>query len=291
MAIFLSMVAFYSKIIKKGKFMTVLQSIILGIVQGITEFVPISSSGHLILIQNLFGLKEATLSFDVALHLGTFLALILFFWRDWWRLLEAFFRSLRHWDWKNDLDQRLFYLLVIASIPGALFSALLEKQAETVFRSSYLILINFVIIGVLFLIVEKVAKKLRELKQTNIKDAIVIGLSQTLAIIPGVSRSGITITAGLFSGMKRESATRFSFLMATPIILGAGLFSLTKIISQGEHGIGWTSLISGFLAAAIVGFLAIKYLLIYLKNHTLDIFAYYRFLVAAVVIIYLLMVH
>lgn len=271
--------------------MTVLQSIILGIVQGITEFVPISSSGHLVLAQNLFGIKEANLVFDVTLHTGTFLALILFFWRDWWRYIKAFFRSLGHWDWKNDLDQRLFYLLVIASIPGALFGALLEKQAETIFRSTYLVLINFVIIGILFIIIEKFAKKIRDLKQTTLKDSLIIGFSQALAIIPGVSRSGITITAGLFSGMKRESATRFSFLMATPIILGAGLVNLSKIFAEGNNGLGWTNLIVGFLAAAIVGFLAIKYLLIYLKNHTLNIFAYYRFFVAAVIIIYLLMAH
>lgn len=268
--------------------MTIIQSIILGIVQGITEFVPISSSGHLVLAQNLFGIKEATLSFDVALHLGTFISLILFFWQDWLHLIRAFFKSLKKWDFKNDPNQRLFYLLVIATIPGIIFGALLEKQAETIFRSIYLVLINFVIIGVLFIIIEKVAKKIRDLKQTTLKDSLIIGFSQALAIIPGVSRSGITITAGLFSGMKRESATRFSFLMATPIILGAGLVSLSKIFAEGSNGIGWTNIIAGFLAAAIVGFLAIKYLLIYLKNHTLNIFAYYRFFVAVVIIIYLL---
>lgn len=271
--------------------MNVIQSIFLGIVQGITEFVPISSSGHLVLAQNLFGIKEANLAFDVALHLGTFLALILFFWRDWLHLLKAFFRSLRHWSWKNDPDQRLFYLLVIASVPGALFGIILEKQAETIFRSTYLVLVNFVIIGVLFIIIEKFAKKIRDLKQTTWKDSLVIGFSQALAIVPGISRSGITVTAGLFSGMKREAAARFSFLMATPIILGAGLVSLSKIFAEGNNGTGWINLISGFLAAVVTGFFCIKYLLKYLENHTLNIFAYYRFFVAAVIIIYLLMAH
>ena len=198
---------------------------------------------------------------------------------------------MKKWDFKNDSDQRLFYLLVIASIPGALFGALLEKQAETIFRSTYLILINFIIIGIVFLIVEKNAKKIKSLKQINIKDSIWFGLSQALAIIPGVSRSGITITAGLFLGIKREAAARFSFLMATPIILGAGLFSLTKISAQGASGAGWTNLIIGFFTAALVGFLTIKYLLEYLKSHTLNIFAYYRFLVAAIIIIVLLFSH
>lgn len=269
--------------------MTILQSIILGIVQGLTEFLPISSSGHLVLIQNLFGLKQADLAFDVALHLGTFLALVLFFWHDWWRYINAFFRSLKKWDFKNDPDQRLFYLLVIASIPGAFFGVLLEKQAETIFRSTYLVLINFAVIGLLFIVVEQIAKKIRDLKQTTLKDSLIIGFSQALAIIPGVSRSGITISAGLFSGLKREAAARFSFLMATPIILGAGLVSLSKIFDEGKDGLGWINLTAGFLAAVLVGFFAIKYLLKYLKNHTLNIFAYYRFFVAAVVIIYLLM--
>jgi undecaprenyl-diphosphatase len=268
--------------------MTILQSIILGIIQGLTEFLPISSSGHLILAQNLFDIKEAGLTFDIALHLGTFLALILFFWRDWLNLFYGFFRSIKKWNWKNDPDQRLFYLLVIATIPGIVFGALLESKAETVFRSTYLVLIMLFVVGLLFLIVEKIAKKIRELKQLTLKDSLIIGFAQSLAIIPGVSRSGITISAGLLSGMKRESAARFSFLLATPIILGAGLYSFSKIFDQGANGTGWISIIVGFLTAAIVGFLAIKYLLLYLKNHTLNIFAYYRFFLVAIIIIYLL---
>lgn len=268
--------------------MTTLQSIFLGIIQGLTEFLPISSSGHLVLAQNLFGFNEAGLSFDVALHLGTFLALILFFWRDWWKLFKAFGRSLKQWNFKNDPQQRLFYFLIIASIPGALFGALLEKQAETIFRSTFLVLINLTVIGLLFLIIEKIAKKVRDLKQTTLKDSLIIGFSQALAIIPGVSRSGITITAGLFSGLKREAAARFSFLLATPIILGAGLMNISKIYEQGNNGVGWSNIIVGFLSATIVGFLTIKYLLSYLKNHSLNLFAYYRFLLVIIVIIYLL---
>ena len=268
--------------------MNIIQSIILGIIQGLTEFLPISSSGHLILAQNLFGIKEATLAFDVALHLGTALALIIFFWKDWIKLIKAFFRSFKKFDLKNDTEQRLIYFLIIASIPGALFGILLEKQAETVFRSTYLVLANLVIISFVFIIVEKVAKKVRDLKQTNLRDSLAIGFSQALAIIPGVSRSGITITAGLFSGLKREAAARFSFLMATPIILGAGLLSFKDIVAQGENGTGWINIVVGFLVSAIVGFLTIKYLLRYLKNHTLNIFAYYRFLLVAAIIIYLL---
>lgn len=268
--------------------MSIIQSIILGIIQGLTEFLPISSSGHLVLAQNLFGFKEAGLSFDVALHLGTFLALVLFFWRDWWKLFKAFGRSLKQWNFKNDSQQRLFYFLIIASIPGALFGALLEKQAETIFRSTYLVLINLTIIAILFLIVEKVAKKARNLKQATLKDSLIIGFSQALAIIPGVSRSGITISAGLFSGLKREAAARFSFLLATPIIFGAGLMHISKIYEQGNNSTGWLNIVTGALTSFFVSYLCIKYLLRYLRNHTLNVFAYYRFLLVLMIIMYLI---
>lgn len=268
--------------------MIIFRSILLGALQGLTEFLPISSSGHLVLAQNLFHLQEFDLSFDIALHLGTFCALILFFWRDWANLIRAFFKSLKRWNWQGDPYQRLFYLLLIASLPGAFFGALLEKEAETIFRSTHLVLINLTVIGALFLIAEKIAKKIRDLPSVTLKDSLIVGFSQALAIIPGISRSGITITAGLFAGLKREAAARFSFLMATPIILGAGIMQMGKIYQKGNNGLGWASIIAGFLTAMLVGFLAIKYLLRYLNNHPLNLFAYYRFLLAASVLFYLL---
>jgi undecaprenyl-diphosphatase len=267
---------------------TFLQSIFLGILQGLTEFLPISSSGHLVLAENLFQIKQAGLYFNVMLHMGTLLALILYFWRDWVRYIKAFFRSLRKWDLKNDIEQRLFYLLVLASIPGALFGALLEKQVQTIFRSTALVLVNLFIIALVFIITEKIAKKQRSLSKIGIKDALIIGFSQVLAIIPGISRSGITIVAGMLFGLKREAAARFSFLMATPIIFGAGLVGLNKIIHQGNNSTGWLNMIIGLLSAALIGYLTIKYLLSYLEKHTLNIFAYYRILLVIAVIIYLL---
>lgn len=268
--------------------MSIVQAIILGAVQGITEFLPISSSGHLVLLENLFGLRQASLAFDVVLHLGTLAALLGFFWRDWMKLGRAFLSSLKKWNLKEDSNQRLVWFLIVATIPGALFGILLEKQAETTFRNPLLVALMLAGLGLFLIVAERAAQKKREFGSLNLFDSIVIGFSQALALIPGVSRAGITITAGLFRGLTRETAVRFSFLLSTPIIAGAGLSQIPKILKESNDNGEYLIFTVGFLVSAISGYLAISYLLRYIQKHNLDIFAYYRFLLAAGVILYLL---
>lgn len=268
--------------------MSIFQAIILGFVQGLAEFLPISSSGHLVLMENIFGFERAGLTFDIVLHLGTLTALLLFFWRDWIKIIKSFFGSLKSWNLKNDAEQRLAWFLLIATIPGAIFGYFLEEKTETVFRNTLLIALALASLGILLILAEHMSKKRKDFASMNWLDSLLIGLSQALALIPGVSRSGITITMGLFRDLKREVAIRFSFLLSTPIIFGAGLSHLSKIVKLTSTNGTFLILVLGFLASAVSGYLAIKYLLKYVEKHTLDIFAYYRFLLAVVVIIYLL---
>lgn len=268
--------------------MSILQAIILGLVQGIAEFLPISSSGHLVLLQNIFGFQEATLTFDIVLHLGTLTALLLFFWRDWIKIIKSFFTSIRKWNLKNDAEQRLAWFLIIATIPGAVFGFFLEEKIETILRNTLVVAVALAGLGSLLLLAERAAKKRKELDQMKWWESVLIGLSQAVALVPGVSRSGVTITTGLFLGLKREAAARFSFLLSTPIIFGAGISSFRKILEDGNGNGGYLTYAIGFAISAISGYLAIKYLLKYVEKHSLDIFAYYRFLLAGAIIIYLL---
>jgi len=282
--------------------MLILQAIVLGIVQGLTEYIPISSSAHLIIIPWLFGWHDpalTSLSFDVALHLGTLAAVIGFFEKDWARLFRAGFASLRERRISTDPDRRLAWLLVISCIPGAIAGVLGEGKIDQLFHQPNVpiapmaIIILGIIIASLALIlfsVERVAKHARELNSLTLKDAIFIGLAQALAIFPGVSRSGSTITAGLALNLKNEDAARFSFLLSAPIIAGAGLKSAWDFYQQFHGGNPFTSgewilFPVGVIAAAISGYFGIKYLLRYLQNHSTDLFVYYRWGLAALIIL------
>lgn len=252
--------------------MEMLQSIILGIVQGITEFLPISSSGHLVLMPWLFGWKDLGLTFDAALHLGTMLAILLYFWNDWVQIIKK---------WREPL----LWLIVIGSIPAAIVGFLFEEYFETVFRSPLLIASFMIGVGFLLLAAEYYGRKIRDVSSIGFFDALFIGLAQMLALMPGVSRSGITMTAGLFRGMKRESAAKFSFLLATPITLGAGIFKVRHIIFHGLPRSEAQLFLAGIIASAIVGFFAIKYLLKYLQRNGFYIFVWYRFLAGGAIIL------
>jgi undecaprenyl-diphosphatase len=249
------------------------QAIVLGIIQGLGEFLPISSSAHLALAHWITGwdLGAADLAFDVMLHVGTLLALLLYFGKDWIALLQR---------WREPMLR----LVLVACIPGAIFGALLEKTAEGPFRDKPLrIAFMLVLFGLVMAVAEFVSKQTRELKEVGWKDAIWIGLSQALAIMPGVSRSGVTITAGMFLGMTREAAARFSFLLSVPIVAGAALWEGRKLM-HGGLPVGAAPVAAGILAAAIVGLLAIHFLLRFLQRHTLYGFTVYRILVALMVV-------
>lgn len=260
--------------------MTVLQALILGIVQGLGEFLPISSSAHLVLIPRLFGWKDPGLTFDVALHMGTLLAVVLYFWRDWVNLIKAALQR------KSSDNKRIFWYLVVATIPGGLFGLAFENQAEKAFRNPVLIAVMMIIMGILLYLADK-KRQLRRIDTMTMGDAIWIGLSQALAIIPGVSRSGSTMTTARFLDLTRADAARFSFLMSTPIILGAGVLKLRHLTLAALNLPFWVGVISAF----IVGILSISFLLRYLKTSNFGIFVVYRFIVGVCVIAFVLSGH
>ena len=261
-----------------------IEAVFLGIVQGLTEFLPVSSSGHLLLGQYFLGLDQARfgLSFDVALHLGTLVAVVVFFWRDLVRMALAFLRSFRHRDF-SDPDQRLAYLVLASTVPAALIGYFLEDLFETAVRSPWVVVFNLVLVGVLFIVGEAVGRRTRQASKMSFWEALGIGLAQAAALVPGVSRSGATITLGLFLGLRREEAARFSFLMSAPIIAGAGTLQLGEVISKGMSAYDILLFGIGFVSSAIVGYLAIRFFIRFVVNHSLRAFAYYRFGLAAVV--------
>ena len=263
-----------------------LEAVLLGIVQGLTEFLPVSSSGHLLLGQYFLGVDQARfgLPFDVALHLGTLVAVVAFFWRDLLRMARAFVRSLLPGA-RNLADpyQRLAYLILASTVPAALIGFFLEDFFETVVRSPWVVVFNLVLVGVLFIVAEAMGSRSRQADKLGFSEAVGIGLAQAAALVPGVSRSGATITLGLFLGLRREEAARFSFLMSVPIIAGAGSLQLAEVVSEGIDA--WEALMfgGGFVSSAVVGYLAIKFFLRFVAHHSLRAFAYYRFGLAAIV--------
>lgn len=251
-------------------------------VQGLGEFLPISSSAHLILVPWFFGWRDPGLGFDVALHWGTLAAVLVYFRHDVLLLACGFWRSLFYStrDLKNDLYQRLAWLLAVASVPGAVVGKLLEEQVESVFRNPLLIAMTLGGFGLVLLLADRAGSKQKRLEGIRWWEALLIGCSQALAIIPGVSRSGSTIAAGLGLGFQRADAARFSFLMSIPIIFGAGLVKARHIGSD----VGFVALGVGFISAAVFGFLSIRYLLRYVAVKNFDIFVGYRLALSAAIL-------
>jgi undecaprenyl-diphosphatase len=267
-----------------------LQAIILGVVQGLTEFLPVSSSGHLLLGQYFLGLDQDRfgLSFDVALHLGTLVAVVVFFWWDLLRMAYAFFRSFSHRD-MGDPDQRLAYLVIASTVPAALIGYLLEDFFATAVRSPWVVVFNLVLVGVLFIVAEAGGRRSRDASKMSFWQALGIGVAQAAALVPGVSRSGATITLGLFYGLRREEAARFSFLMSVPIIAGAGGLQLGEVLAEGLSLWDGLLFVVGFVCSAVVGYLTIRFFIRFVAVHSLRAFAYYRFGLAAVVALLLIL--
>jgi undecaprenyl-diphosphatase len=247
-----------------------IEAVILGIVQGITEFLPISSTAHLILFPWFFNWSGEvdTLTFDIALHTGTLFAVLVCFWRDWIDLITK--------------KQRIFMLIIIASLPAGIAGFLLNDFVETSMRDPLIIIFSLVIVGILMLIAEK-AVRYKEMEKIGLKDALIIGIAQAFAVIPGVSRSGITITAGLFRGMERDASAKFSFLLSTPIIAGATLLHSHEALSNPLN-YDLELFFTGIITSGITGFLAIQFLMRFLKKYPLNIFVYYRFILSVVII-------
>lgn len=257
--------------------MTILQAAVLGLVQGVGEFLPISSSAHLILTPWLFGWPDPGLTFDVALHVGTLLAVVVYFRRDWLNLIIKGLTA------PSSREGRLFWFIALASVPGAIAGFLLEKKAETSFRHPLLIGIMLMAMGLLLLYVDRQGRRPKRLDQVGWKESLGIGISQALAIIPGVSRSGITMSAGLALGLSREATARFSFLLATPIIAGAGFLQLRHLI--GQPGAMNMAFFTGVTISGVAGFLSIGFLLEYLRRHSFLVFVWYRFILGALIIL------
>jgi len=253
--------------------MTIIQAILLGIIQGATEFIPVSSSGHLVLVPWLLGWNPPGLAFDTMLHWGTLLAVGAYFWRDFWAMLTAWLRGLRNRDW-SDPHARLGWWLILGSIPAALAGVFLEDFFESLFLEPVWAALFLLVTAVLMVLGEWLGRQGRSLEKIGWADAMIIGIAQALAIAPGISRSGSTISAGLLRDLDRPAAARFSFLLGTPAILGAGLLQMDDLLSEvGQTGIA--PLILGLIVAAVVGYLCIWGLLRYLKGHRLYVFAAY----------------
>ncbi len=269
-----------------------IQAAVIGIVQGLTEFLPISSSAHLIAVPRILGWNDPFLNsaaFDVMLHLGTLVALLGYFWRDLLRLLGAFLASLRDRRIGTDPDRRLAWLLVITVVPAALLGVALESFFDEFFRERLILVALLLAVGaVLLWLAERAATQRRELDALRVPDAVAIGAAQALALFPGISRSGISIAAGLFVGLTREAAARFAFLMGTPIIAGAGLWKLRGLLAAGGLGSNTGPLLVGMLAAAISGLIAIGILLAYLRRHSTRVFIGYRLVAAALLAVWVL---
>lgn len=262
--------------------MTLLWSIFLGAIQGITEILPISSTAHLVLMPWFFQVPDQGLAFDVALHIGSLLAVVIAFWSEWLQIIKSVPALIKNRLKAQDSEQKMIYYLLLATIPGALAGYFLEDKAETVFRSPYIIVATLVIFGALLWWVEKTGKKSKDLSKITLKDALVVGTAQAIAIIPGVSRSGITISGGLAMGLKKDEAAKLSFMLSAPIILGAAIAKLPDLSAEMLRGMElWAGLISSF----VFGLLSIKFILKFVQKRSFRPFVYYRFALAAIILI------
>lgn len=273
--------------------MNVLQSVALGVIQGLTEFLPVSSTAHLILAPEFLDIQppraEVAHTYDTFIQLGTVLPVLAYFWRDWLRIISAAGRILTHRGVSSDLDERMVAYLVAGSIPAGVLGLLFESRIERLadpqnFRPAYLVIgLSLILVGVLMLLVDAAGKKNRTLEHASIMDAWIVGFAQAVALIPGVSRSGATLTAGLMTGFSREAAARFSFLLMTPIMLLATGYKGVKVLSgaspmsAGE----WSGMLLAALVAAVTGYAAIAGLLAWLRTRSLGFFVVWRLLVGA----------
>lgn len=269
--------------------MDYIYSIILGLVQALTEFLPISSSGHLVILHRLIDSPLLnSLTYDVILHAGTLVATFLFFRNEVGRLIAGFFRTVFRLKITHNFDEQLPWLIVVGAIPAALIGYFFGDLIENTFRSVAWVAATLVFGSLLFFVYEHLGKKNRKLESMSFSDTVLIGLAQVLAFLPGMSRSGITIVAGLGLGFKRGEAARFSFLLSLPVILGATIQKVTQIpLSDLNTNFVFMAVI-GFLAAAGAGYAVIKFFLRFLENHSLNGFAVYRLLLAGALLLFLI---
>ena len=269
--------------------MDIIQAIIIGLVQGLTEFLPVSSSAHLIFAQQALGLSDVGLAFDVLLHVGTLVAVVTYFFSDIVNMIKGFFLSLidlkdRKFmqEVRRDPYKKLAWLTIAATIPVGVVGVLFNDLVEELFTGLTVPAFFLLITGCLLYASQRMNSGKIDLSNMTLKESLIMGCGQALAVLPGLSRSGTTIAAGLFSGLDKEFAAKFSFILSIPAILGAGVFQL-KDLSGGSVEIG--ACIAGFVVAAVSGYLAISFLLKLIREKSLDIFAYYCWIVGVVVLV------
>jgi undecaprenyl-diphosphatase len=268
---------------------------LLGILQGLTEFLPISSSAHLILVPWIFGWKPEGIAFDVALHVGTAVAVLAYFWREWLVLTTEAIKGILAGDPFGNRHRRLAWYLVAGTLPAVIAGMGFEHAVEGALRSPLVTVVTLSVFGLVLYAAERRSRQTRSIDDFTLADSIWVGLSQAVALIPGVSRSGITISTALFRDSDRSSAARFSFLLSTPVIVGAGLLEAARLFGGATQGADsaasgptWAVLAAGIVAASVTGFLCIRYFLRYLQTRTFIPFVIYRWALAAVVLVFYL---
>ncbi|MEK7632116.1 MAG: undecaprenyl-diphosphatase UppP [Patescibacteria group bacterium] len=265
-----------------------IHAFILGVVQGITEFLPISSSGHLLAFHDFLKFDLAnSLSFDASLHLGTLLALVVYFWKDVVGLVKDFFRSLRHWDVHNDTGQRNAWTILVGAIPAAAVGFFADSWVEEHVRNLWVVVCTLAFGALVFFMVEAWVRRQQLRPDVTFATAWVVGFAQVIALIPGISRSGATIVAGLYRKLDRAAAARFAFLVSLPVVAGAGLFKATELFQAQPSQAELWQIGIGIAASTVVGYVVIRFLLRYLQGHSLAVFAWYRLAAGGALAIYL----
>jgi len=265
--------------------MPILQVVVLGLIQGLTEFLPVSSTAHLYLTSWLLGWQTEALDFDIMLHVGTLVALLVYFFRDWVQIVGQAFGLRIGRDNELRLNHMLLWLLVIGTLPIAIVGYLFNEQAETTWRTPWVMGTMLIVVGILMYIAENSSRKARDLASVNGPDAVVIGLAQALAVIPGTSRSGITISAGLFRNLNSQAAARFSFLLSAPAIAGAAAKAFWDMYKAHQlHSVLETPFLVGVAVSAITGCMVIAWFMHYLRRSSLRPFVYYRIIFGIIVL-------
>jgi undecaprenyl-diphosphatase len=263
-----------------------LQALFLGILQGLTEFLPISSSAHLRIFPELFGWGDPGAAFTAVVQIGTELAVLIFFRKDIWRIGRTWLLSLFKPEYRGHLDARMGWFIIIGSVPIVVLGVLFKDAIEEDFRNLWLIATMLIVMGVVLGLADRFGGTEKQIKQLNVRDAVFMGLAQAAALVPGVSRSGATLSMGRLLGYDREAVTRYAFLLAIPAVIGAGVYEL-KEIPKGENTYGWGPTIVATVAAFVVGYAAIAWLLRYVSTHTYTPFVIYRVLLGSTVLVLL----
>ena len=265
--------------------MSLLEAVVLGLIQGLTEFLPISSSAHQRIVPALLGWDDPGAAFTAVTQLGTEAAVLLYFRRDLWRIATKWLRALRDASLRSDPDVRLGWFIVVATVPIAILGLLFERQIDTGARNLWLIGSVLIVFGLILLYADRTGSRDRGLDGLSVRDGVLIGLAQSLALVPGVSRSGATMTAGLLLGLERAAAARFSFLLAIPAVVASGLFKLLDVTGgEGSGGESFAAVALATLVSFVVGYAVIAWLLRYLETHSLGVFVAYRVALGALVL-------